>query len=522
MQSSSKHRYKITILLSITLSVFLSDFLLFRYSFWELPNESSWGADFFYNFLNEVKVHERSQKKKFRVVAIGSSVAGYSFNPQGVEEELRKITNKDVEVILLSYAGMPPLDAYLMRKKILSLSPDLVVYPINFVDWRLYRAYVLDPKNGKNETMEEGKLILDALDLRDAPQSKVIFPFETFLEFWDLLGFNKNAEYLTASLFGFYQYKEIYWKITSALWEHRFGRNTKYGEYNGVQIPERVTFRGWTGKSFSFLPRSYMAKKGFYIQVVEEILREGKLIVSLRNSSGKTQDIEFSSPGWKKIVLNPAFLDLPNKNNDHPEMVQAELSQTWVPYFAGPEHKDWSRDELGVRLQQIFGMEDELPSLDRQPVREERIEDLRYSKMSEKEYEEYFYFRMLTDLKKRPGLGYIQVLADSKKRIAKEKFHPALHFRYMKQLIGYFKEKDLPVLLINNPENPITLSWYEGSDWYKDHISYLKDITGAGNHFVDFSRELPSQDFWDFHHLTFQGSKKMNSKYAVAISKFVE
>ncbi|TGL31568.1 hypothetical protein EHQ52_16705 [Leptospira koniambonensis] len=512
-------RSKLTILFSVIISVIFLDFFLFRYSFWLLPNESSWGADYFYNFLHEYKTFEKIPKQKFRVLVIGSSVTGYSINPKDLEEELRKVTGKDLEVVFLSYAGMPPLDAYLMKDQFLSLSPDLIVYPVNFVDWRLYRTYVLDPKNGKNETAEESKLILDALDFRDAPQSKIIFPLETLLEFWDLIGLEKSAEYLAASIFGSYRYKEIYWKISSSLYEHRFGRNSSFIEYNGVDIPEKVTFRGWTGKVFSFQPKPYMARKGFYIQVVEEVLKDGKLILDLENSTHTVkQTLEFKSPGWKKILLDPKFLEQGEK--DH--WIRAEVSNTWVPYLAGPEHKDWARDVLGIRLQQLFGKEDDLSLLNKRPVREERTEDLRFLGMSDKEYEEYFYFRLLTDLKKRPGLQYIQVLADSKKKIAKEKFRPILHFRYMKKLLSFFKEKDLPFLLINNPENPVCLSWYGDSEWYKEHLSYLGEISGGGDNFADLSRALPSTDFWDFHHLTYEGTHKMNSKYASLISKFVE
>lgn len=121
------------------------------------------------------------------------------------------------------------------------------------------------------------------------------------------------------------------------------------------------------------------------------------MILNFENSSHSVkQTLEFTSPGWKKILLDPRFLDQGEKEN----WIRAELSNTWIPYFAGPEHKDWARDILGVRLQQIFGKEDDLSLLDRRPVREERTEDLRFLGMSDKEYEEYFYFRLLTDLKK--------------------------------------------------------------------------------------------------------------------------
>ncbi|TGK01746.1 hypothetical protein EHQ53_14790 [Leptospira langatensis] len=518
MSSSNPNYSKVFLLLSGICFVILLDAFFFKFGLWILPNESSWGSDYFYNFLQEYKSMGAKKKEKFRLLLLGSSVTHYSLNQKDLASEISKLSGKEVDVEILSYGGMAPLDAYLLREKIADLDPDLILYPVNFVDWRLYRTYVLEPETGKNETIAEDKLLRDAFDWSDAPQSRFLFPWETVSEFWNILGIEKDAELLAASLFGSYRYKGIYWKILSSLWEHRFGRNSSYREYNGVQIPERVTSRGWTGKNFSFFPKEYMARRGFYIQIVEEILQEGELKLEFRNSSGVSQSFEFSSPGWKKILLDPRFLKEGSEDPD--ALVKAELSNTWTPYEAGPEHKDWILDRLGVRLQQTFGEEGSRQGM--QFTREERTEDLRYLGMSEKEYAEYFQFRIFADPKLRPGTQYLRVLADAKKRIATESFRPVLHFRYMKELLQFLRERRVPVLLINNPENPISLSWYEKSSWYKEHLDYLRTISGGDNFFLDWKDELRPTDFWDFHHFTYQAMTKMNSKYAQAVLKFVE
>ncbi|TGK03835.1 hypothetical protein EHO59_09895 [Leptospira semungkisensis] len=520
MSSHNSNYSKILILASGICFVFLLDFFFFKFGFWLLPNESAWASDYFYNFLHEYKSIEDKKKEKFRILLLGSSVAHYSLSKKELASEIFRLSGKETDVEMLSYAGMAPLDSYLLRKKIADLNPDLIVYPVNFVDWRLYRAYVLDPKSGKNETISEDKLVRDAFDWRDAPQSRFLFPWETVSEFWNILGIEKDSEFLAASLFGAYRYKGIYWKTLGSLWEHRFGRNSSYREYSGVQIPERVTSRGWTTKSFSFFPKKYMAHKGFYVQIVEEILKGGKIKLEFRNSSGVFQSLEFSSPGWKKILLDPRFLEGEGSFDSSLGLVKVELSNTWTPYEAGPEHKDWIRDKLGVRLQQTFG--EEVPRQRMQFDREERIEDLRYLGMSGPEYEEYFNFRIFADPKLRPGTQYLRVLGEAKKRISTESFRPVLHFHYMKELLQYLRERKVPVLLINNPENPISLSWYENSNWYKDHLDYLRTISGGDNFFLDWKDELRSTDFWDYHHFTYQAMTKMNSKYAQAVLKFVE
>ena len=82
------------------------------------------------------------------------------------------------------------------------------------------------------------------------------------------------------------------------------------------------------------------------------------------------------------------------------------------------------------------------------------------------------------------------------------------------------KEKKIPVLLINNPENPLAMDWYEKSVWYQNHLLFLKSLE-SGNEikFIDFRNNLKMQDFSDFHHFTYSGMVKMNSHYGDEIVK---
>lgn len=232
----------------------LSDFLFFRVLIWKVPNESPWSSNHFYNFLYEYFALLEKQKSHPRILIIGSSIAHYSFDRESFRKEIFERTGEEVEVEFLSYAGMTPLDAWLCRNKIAELKPDFVVFPVNFIDWRLHRAYSLNPSN-KNETIDPRILLLDALDFFEAPQSRFIFPLETAFAFFSELGFARTSEYISASFFGFYRYKDIFWKNLRSLYDHRYGRNTSYHGYNGVQIPERVTSLGWTGKKFSLTLR---------------------------------------------------------------------------------------------------------------------------------------------------------------------------------------------------------------------------------------------------------------------------
>ena len=171
----------------------------------------------------------------------------------------------------------------------------------------------------------------------------------------------------------FYRYREIYSQNLRNLYNHRFGRNTSYHGYGGVQIPERVNSLGWTGKRFSFLPKTYMFDKGFWIQIVPEIIEKGPLTLTL-HSEWETDVLVFTDPGCKKIKLNSKF-------QKQYSFITAELSATWKPYLAKEDRFDHSRDDVGVRLQQTFGLD--RPLSDMQYVREERTEDLRYINMTD-------------------------------------------------------------------------------------------------------------------------------------------
>lgn len=133
------------------LFLFVLDFVFFRTLIWVVPNESPWSTNHFYNFLYEYFTLRKKQKRSPRILIVGSSIAHYSFDREAFRKDVFEQTGKDMEVEFLSYAGMTPLDVWLCREKIKELSPDFVVFPLNFIDWRLHRAYSLDPTN-RNDT----------------------------------------------------------------------------------------------------------------------------------------------------------------------------------------------------------------------------------------------------------------------------------------------------------------------------------------------------------------------------------
>ena len=311
----------------------------------------------------------------------------------------------------------------------------------------------------------------------------------------------------------FYRYREIYWQNLANLYNHRYSRNTSYHGYAGVQIPEGINSLGWTGKTFSFVPLQYMSEEGFYIQIVPEIVEKEKLTVTLTNALQRIQTISFTKSGWYKIVLDKKFME----DNTRVTVV---LSNTWVPNLAKEDRFDHSEDNMGVRLQQTFGLEK--PFQNQQYTRERRMEDDRYINMEDDQYEKYFYYRLLDNLPNRPGIAYIHALKNAKERLASETFRPTIHYQYLQKFTGNTSNSSLKVLLINNPENPISLRWYKGSKWYQDQLTYLNNLSSNHTTFIDLHNFLRPQHFSDFHHLTYPAMEFMNSVYGNYILQQLE
>ncbi|TGM51692.1 hypothetical protein EHQ91_16915 [Leptospira biflexa] len=482
------------------------DFFVFQKLQFHLPNESPWNTNHFFNFLYEYERIRSLPKSKKRIIIVGSSVAYYSIDASSLEKTLKEKYALDADVFYLAYAGNSPLYVYLLLDWLEPLKPDLVVYPVNFIDYRLHRTYVLFPE-GRNDSVDEGLVIQDALTFGEAPQSLWVFPKETLLEVGSKMDFETWSRYLVSSSFSFYRYKDIYEQNLQNLIQHRFGRNTSYHSYMGVSIPESVNGLGWTGKQFSFFPTKKMEEKGFWIEVTPFLIAGSNCQLVFSNGN-HNQVVNLSQARWTQIHLDADFFRERNK-------ITATLERVWYAHEASGAYLDYHWDPMGVRLEQTFGLEE--PKSGVQYIREPRTEDFRYNGMDDETYTRYFYYRLLEGLDKRPGIGYLVALKLAKERIRNEKFRPFFHFRYIQKIADHFRNRNVPFLLINNPENPISLRWYEDSEWYKDHLRYLQSMESGSVHFWDIRDVLPMQGFSDFHHFTYVGMEQMNPIYAERI-----
>ncbi|TGL23229.1 hypothetical protein EHQ42_02945 [Leptospira levettii] len=497
---------RIFFLTCLIVFLFGIDTLFFRKIQFILPNESPWNTNHFFNFLYEYERIRSLPKIKKRIIIVGSSVAYYSIDARSLEKTLKEKFSLDVDVFYLAYAGNSPLYVYLLLNWLTPLDPDLVVYPVNFIDYRLHRTYVLFP-DGRNDTVDESLMIRDALTFGEAPQSLWVFPWETLKEVGSEMDTETLSRYIVSSGFTFYRYKDIYEQNLQNLIQHRFGRNTSYHSYMGVNIPEGVNGLGWTGKQFSFFPTHKMEEKGIWLEVTPYLLAGSTCKLTFSNGD-TNQVVNLKDARWTNVRLDPIFF----REN---KQITATLERVWYAHEATGAYLDYHYDPMGVRLEQTFGLEVAKSGV--QYTREPRTEDYRYKRMDDKTYTRYFYYRLLEGLDKRPGIGYLVALKLAKERIRTEKFRPFFHFHYLQKIADHFRNRNIPFLLINNPENPISLSWYEDSDWYRDHLLFLKSLDSGSVHFWDIHGVLPMQGFSDFHHFTYVGMEQMNSIYAERI-----
>lgn len=478
------------------------DILFFDILIWKLPNESAWSTNFFFGYEHQFRKIQKSRTRKPFVLIIGSSIAAYSLNPVDVQEYLSK-NGINAQVEILTYAGMTPIDTILLSKKFISLKPDLIVYPINFIDFRIHREMLI--REQQNQNWKIRFLLNDTLNYTEAPQSKIFYPLETILEFFSILPTEKIAEYFASYLVYIYRYKDLYYENLKAIYQHRFGRNTSYYGYMGIQIPEGIDSLGWTSKRFSFYPKAYMKKKGFYIQIVPEILRKGSLKITFFSETGEVlQEENFVTPAWHKIILK--------ENIPEEQMLTAELSNTWYAYEANGDRLDFHKDEMGVRLQQNFGYDSPPPEQHFQ--RPPRKEDFRYENMSFEEYKEYFFYRLFSHPEFRPGIVYFTSIYESKKWASLKEFTPNPHYEYLLRWKNILENSNISMIIINNPENPITLELYENSNWYKSQLEYLRKLQSKEIEFIDIRNLCKAQDFSDFHHFTYPAMKRMNAVYS--------
>lgn len=148
-------------------------------------------------------------------------------------------------------------------------------------------------------------------------------------------------------------------------------------------------------------------------------------------------------------------------------------------------------------------------------VRRQSLEDQILADLNYPAYRADFFARLEADGWQSPEFRHLRqfhTLRLAKYALGWADFQETRQFAYLRQFLTHYRG---PVLLINNPESPLTLSVYRKTVWYAGYLNFLKNLSNERVRFVNLADfELPARSFIDAHHLSYQGMELMQEEYA--------
>lgn len=508
-------------LLRFGLAFLLFDALVFRWLFWQLPDESTWTELPFYHFEHSLRraANEPPESGRPRVVFAGSSLAMYSVLPDVVRESYGG-TAAEVDIRLLSHQGLSTMHLLAYADRILATRPDVVVLPLGTVDFRLERPIMQDLAQ-----LDAGDPAVRANALRESlrytlarPELSQLAPAGWLRAYGDELNREQWATGGVALLSGAYRYRRLAVRGLRRLSDNRFSRGRSYHEYAGVPIGGGgISRQGWTADSFELSLTAALLRDGLLFQVPDELMvdylaRGTAEPLSLRvrristiGSASANAVVDFRVPvertGWQTLRLSDRGFAVGDR-------LRFTVSHT--------RYDPARADQRGVRLTRNAGR-DQIPR--RAIGRELRREDTLYRSYSDREYAASFRARILNF--ERAGTEYLEALQIARRTWAGRAFDPELPgfvaFQRFRQRLA---RAGVPLVVVNNPENPLTLQWYGDSNWYADYLRFLSvadDHTAGRNdqsapaanyYFFDTARLVAMQMFYDYHHLSYFGAEQ--------------
>ncbi len=479
----------------IVLAAFaLADTLVFRFLFFALPNETAWETEPFYNF--EWQMHRLRNKPagEFRIVIAGSSLGLYGFLPEQMERDLADaVPGKNVRVYVVGHQGMHGLELAALSERYAALSPDLVILPVNMVDLRLERPILMnlmEQLSGPDRPAALGLL------RRDLASMYAVMPLtgegliEAAGDRLDVL--EKGKVYLGAFCAGC-RLKPFVRPPLDTLLDNRFSRGHTYERYAGIDVLSGdragVTQRGHVPSSFSMTVTPELIRTGLELEIFADE-------AEIRLESGGREKRETRGRGWKNIPLL-GFAE--------PGAVLKVQIAPDVPF-------DLYADRYAARLARNAG----LGTPQRHGARPLRREDDLYEHMSDAEYKDSFEKRNYAFSK--PGWEYLRALYDAKRIWAGRNFDPGLPAVEGIAVFAGRMQEHSDLLVVNSPENPLTLSLYENSPYYRQCTAFLSGLVPRGR-MMDAAKIFPMQKFYDYHHLTWYGASAFSKITAEYISR---
>jgi hypothetical protein len=517
---------------------FFFDIVFFRLGFWALPNESAWGEHPFYNF--EYRAREADsippEPGAVRIVFAGSSLALYSVLAPEFERELTaRLGGRAVEVKTLSHQGMSTMHLAAYADRILAARPDVLVVPVGTVDFRIDRPIMqgIDRLDSPDPDVRRAALAESRNYTVAKPEFRMLAPAGWLREYRADLSMNQMSAALLARAVAAYRYRLLVWSPIETMLDNRLSRGRSYHEYAGVPVGGGgVSHRGWTGRVFELPVTPTLIADGVLLQAPSKLIAAaapGTPLVNITrltpNSSGAVRSHRRRytlKAGWQTIRLRDAVTSEPERDLEafpNSERTIAVVAGDCLRFeLSHTVQSESEADERGLRLSRNAGRRlNELRNLGRELRREDDL----YRGYSDAEYRESFGRRILRF--DRAGSEYLEALKMARDVWARRAFDPELPgFVAFESFRKRLADAGVSLLIVNNPENPISLDWYGDSSWYADYVRFLAAGPDSGRYsFYDASRLLNMQMFYDYHHLSYHGAERYSRAVALKLAEVI-
>jgi len=467
------------------------DHLVYDGLVFSFKDRTGWDAFRWYSFE---RASREARTRQAEILIVGSSVAQYSLQ----EKSLARHTGKST--MMFTHAALMPVDLYHYRQRIEEARPDLLIYIFNAADFDLERL-TYPWEAGPLEARSAVHAYLDARH----PVS-FFYPLEYALH--QELPLLRRSELFLKGIFHGLRWGQV-WREVYAYNEEWQGPLRRYLNYQGLPVPEGLFREGLTGACFT-LAAVQLPQGQLLLQVPEGLQPVTVSYYPLRETQDETCRVQatplgkasLERSGWQKIEVGEGSLFFVLSHVLPDRRGRAEV-RAGGPVYQG----------RGVRLAGNSGISEmELPD---RYVRRESLEDRLLADLSPAAYRADFFARLEADdwqSREFQHLRQFHTLRLAKYALGWTDFQETRQFLYLKEFLTKYKGR---VLLINNPESPLTLSVYRNTAWYEGYLSYLRALSGNRVTFVDLSGfELPPQSFIDAHHLSYPGMQSMQEEYA--------
>ena len=550
---------------TLALDRFIYDYLIFT-----PENRTGWDSYRWYNFEYHLRRLERDYKDHRTrrangdklVLIVGSSIAKYSVQSAMLEDRLKARGLKNVRVEILTHASMIPTDLKYYLPRIQSLGADLVVYITNPADLDLERfspPWETAPEylNQAEEAFLKGRLPM-----------LTYYPGPFAADRPGIIGVQERLRLFTRNFFTALRFKDRWFApVSYNLNGYRRPVLKSYLYYQGEPGHTLLWREGLTGACFAF-PRDYITQdfqppiSKFHFQRPTPLgfTSDFRLrFYSYKNTKQTRPDLargpmarDFSAvtaplsscklPENAKLILDhrsPATgwqnAPLPLRNI-RPGDDSIFLRLSHVVSLDKKKKLIELKDEVdypitlgqGIRLPGNFGLKRYL--FDDYLVRRPSLEDLRLFNLNQDEYIKDYTRRIQPDNWGEPE--NIAMHQFNRLRLAKYytnwyDFKPVYQARELREITKVFNQPDVNssgfptrILIVNNPENPLSLAEYEHSVWYSGYLDFMQSLAaGPGVRFRDLHNQAPFNLFVDAHHLTYKGVEFMAPRYAALIEE---